>query len=571
MPRWAALTLGLTALLAACGQPAFTVPGTATVKKGNLSQTVGASGVSVAATQSKLSFQVAGKISAVNVAAGDTVTPGQVLARLDRTALQDSVQQAQAALALAQAKVDQLQQSAKPATIAQAQAAQDAASQKLSQMLAGGRPEQVAQAQAQVDAANQKLQQVTATDQQLIAQAQANLQAGQAKLQALKNGPRPEQVAVLQQQVAIAKNNLYTAQITRDALCAGVNFGQSAPTGTPANCAGGQAAVNAAQTGVDQATDQLRLATAAPTSTDLQQAQAAVDQAQAQLAIAQSNAPKDTQQAQAALTQAQQALALAKQPYTAQEIQQQRDLVAEAQAGAQLAVTPYTDADLAAVQAGVEQADAALAQARHNLDNADLKAPAGGKVLQVNNAVGEQVTPASIPVVLGIGDILVNASLPQSSVAQVKVGDEAEVTFDSLPGKVYPGKVTDLPPVGTSSQNLVSYVATVKLDKPDGDIRAGMNASITIYTLRRDGVLLVPNLAVQSYQGQTIVQLVKSDGTLQQVPVETGASDAQNTEIVSGLTQGQTVALTQKPLNGLPLTSSSSASAVANPAPAPSS
>ena len=568
IPTKAATLLGTVLLLTACGVPSESVPGTATVQKGDLTQTAVASGTTVAASQSKLSFSIAGTLAKLDVSAGDDVTQGQVLAELDPADLNSALQQAQAgeqsaqaAVAGAQAKVQQLITSAKPETIAQANAGADAAAAKLRDMQNGGRPEQVAQAQAQLDAANQKLQiaQLGARPEQLK-QAQAGVLAAQAKLQALQNGPRPEQVAVLQKLVDTAKNNLYAAQITRDALCAGVKFGQTAPTGAPVNCEGGQAAVNAAQTGVDTAQEQLRLSTAPPTATDVQQAQSAVDQAKAQLALLQSNTPQDVQQARDAVTQAQQAVSLAKSPYTAEQIQQARDALAQAQAAAQLAAHPFTDADVGVAQAGVQQAQAQLAQsqaavatAQTNFDSAQLKAPAAGKVLQIDASPGEVMSNLGAPtvvMVLGLGDVVVNVSLPETAVAQVKPGQDATVTFDSQPAKQFDATVADVSPAATTVQNLVTYVATIKLKNPGKDVRPGMNASVTIYTLREQGVLLVPNGAIQSYQGKNIVLLL-SNGQKKQTPIQTGASDQSNTEVVNGLSEGQRVALISKPLNGI--------------------
>ncbi len=516
--------LAATLALAGCGAPSEAPPATATVRKGNLTQAVTASATSVASSQAKLSFKVPGKLAKIDVNPGDRVAEGQVLAELDPGDLQSALQQAQAgkqaaeaAVAGARAKVQQLLASAKPENVASAKAAADAARQKLEQVEKGARPEQVQQAQAAV-------------------------QAAEAKLQALKNGPRPEQVAVLQRQIDVAKNNLYAAQITRDALCAGVKFGQTAPTGAPVTCEGGQAAVNAAETAVVQANEQLRLQTAAPTATDLQQAQAAVDQAKAQLALLQNPSPHDVQAA--------------------------RDAVAQADAAVQLAARPYTGADLAAAQTGVQQAEAQLAQAQAvvdaaatNLQNAQLKAPAAGKVLQINSSVGEVMSNLGVPtvvMVLGLGDVVLNASLPETAVSRVKAGQDAEAVFDSLPGKVFTAKVADVSPAATTAQNLVTYVATLKLDTPADDVRPGMNAAVTIYTLRRQGVLLVPNGAVQSYQGKDIAMLV-AGGEKKPVEVQTGASDTQSTEILAGLSEGQQVALISKPLNGVALTRSNPA------------
>ncbi|HVA24392.1 MAG TPA: efflux RND transporter periplasmic adaptor subunit [Chloroflexota bacterium] len=568
IPTKAATLLGTLLLLTACGVPADPLPGTATVQRGNLTQTASAAGTTVATSQSKLSFTIAGKLAKLDANAGDQVSAGQVLAELDTADLKSALQQAQAGqqvaeagVAAAQAKVQQLLTSAKPQTIAQANAGADAARAKLQDMIDGGRPQQVAQAQAQLDAAKQKLQLAqNGARQEQVQQAQAALQAAQAKLQALQNGPRPEAVAILQKQIDTAKNNLYAAQVTRDALCAGVKFGQTAPTGAPVNCEGGQAAVNAAQTGVDTANEQLRLATAPPTATDLQQAQSTVDQAKAQLALLQSNTPQDVQQARDAVTQADQGVSLAKSPYTAQQIQQARDAVAQADAAAQLAAHPFTDADVSLAQAGVQQAEAQLAQAQAgvataqtNLDSAQLKAPAAGKVLQVDVSPGEVMSNLGAPtivMVLGLGEVVVNVSLPERASAQVKPGQDATVTFDSLPGKQFDAKVSDVSPAASTVQNLVSYVATIKLQSPGDQIRPGMNANVTIYTLRKQDVLLVPNGAIQSYQGKDIVLLL-TDGQKKQTPIQVGASDQDNTEIVNGLTEGQQVALISKSLNGV--------------------
>jgi HlyD family secretion protein len=535
---------GAVVLLSACGVPSDSVPGAATVNRGNLVQTVNASGTTIAASQAKLSFNVPGKLVKINVSSGDQVSEGEVLAELDSTDLKAALQQAQAAqqgaqaaVAVAQAKVQQLLSSAKPETIAQANAAADSAQakQKLQLAESGARQEQ-------------------------IQQAQSGVKAAEAKLQALRNGPRPEQVAVLQKQVETAKNGLYAAQVTRDALCAGVKAGQTASTGAPVTCEGGQAGVNAAQTAVDQANEQLRLSTAPPTATDVQQAQAAVDQAKAQVALLQTNTPQDIQQARDAVTQAEQAVNLAKSPYSGPQVQQARDAVAQAAAAAQLAAHPYTDADVAAGQAGVQQAQAQAAQAQAaadaaqaNLNSAQLKAPAAGKVLQINSAAGEVMTNLGAPtvvMVLGLGDVVLNASLPETAVAQVKAGQDADVTFDSLRGMHFSGKISSVSPAASTVQNLVSYVATVKFQDPGQDIRPGMNAAITIYTLRKDDALLVPNGAVQSYQGKDIV-VVLDGGEKKPTDVQVGANDQQNTEIVSGLKEGQRVALISKPLNGI--------------------
>ncbi|HLY64831.1 MAG TPA: biotin/lipoyl-binding protein, partial [Chloroflexota bacterium] len=156
---------GLALVLAGCGVPPQQAVASATVKRGDLVQTVSASGTTVTPTQAKLSFTVSGKLAKIDVSAGDQVAAGQVLAEIDPSDLQSALQQtqsakqaAEAAVAGAQAKVQQLLASAKPENIAQAKAAADAARQKLQLAQNGARPEQIQQAQAAVQAAQAKLQ-----------------------------------------------------------------------------------------------------------------------------------------------------------------------------------------------------------------------------------------------------------------------------------------------------------------------------------------------------------------------------------------------------------------------------
>src|SRR3954452_4112490 len=102
--------------------PAPVVQQTAQVTRGTITSSVNATG-NVASTQSsRLTFRSDGTVSEVNVSVGDSVIAGQVLAKLDSTQLDLAVQQAQAQLASAQAKLDQELGGARPEDITIAQA-----------------------------------------------------------------------------------------------------------------------------------------------------------------------------------------------------------------------------------------------------------------------------------------------------------------------------------------------------------------------------------------------------------------------------------------------------------------
>jgi HlyD family secretion protein len=135
---------------------------TATVGQGNLTVAVTGSGSIAAARTVELPFQQSGTVTSVDVKVGDQVKAGQTLAQIDPADLKLLLQQSQANLRSAQAKLTQVQGgSATPEDLASAQAGLDSAKAQLAKTKTG-----------------------TVTD---VQSAQANLAAAQAKLNALKN------------------------------------------------------------------------------------------------------------------------------------------------------------------------------------------------------------------------------------------------------------------------------------------------------------------------------------------------------------------------------------------------
>ena len=104
---------------------------TAVATMGTVTQSVAISGNLASAAETDLDFDAAGKVNALNVSAGQPVTPGQVLATLDTTSLQAALLQAQATLASAQAKLSQDQAGTTPTSLQQAQAQVNTASVSL--------------------------------------------------------------------------------------------------------------------------------------------------------------------------------------------------------------------------------------------------------------------------------------------------------------------------------------------------------------------------------------------------------------------------------------------------------
>jgi macrolide-specific efflux system membrane fusion protein len=127
-------------------------------------------------------------------------------------------------------------------------------------------------------------------------------------------------------------------------------------------------------------------------------------------------------------------------------------------------------------------------------------------------------------------------SFSESDVNKLKVGQAATVTPDALSGVQLGAHVTSISPVGTTSNNVVSYQATLTLDQNDSSVKPGMSATASVITGQAQGVN-VPNAAVTGTGSLgTITVLRNGKQTTQQVVV--GLRGNSRTQIVSGLSPG---------------------------------
>lgn len=189
------------------------------VTKGDIAVTLAYSGELKAVDTVDLLPSQAGRLEDVMVDEGSVVTAGQPLARLELDALNATLKQQQAALASAQARLDNVLTGARPEDIAAAQAQLEVQKQRLQALVNGSRPEEVAAAQAAASSARARLADLQAgTKAADLAAAQAardtaaaNLDRDETRLLQIKS-PNAADVLAAQQAVALATNQMTGAQ-----------------------------------------------------------------------------------------------------------------------------------------------------------------------------------------------------------------------------------------------------------------------------------------------------------------------------------------------------------------------
>lgn len=135
---------------------------------------------------------------------------------------------------------------------------------------------------------------------------------------------------------------------------------------------------------------------------------------------------------------------------------------------------------------------------------------------------------------------IVSVSLSEIDVSKVEIDQKATITLDSISDKTFTGKVVGVDRIGQTTSGVTQYPAIIQLDSSSAEILPNMTVTANVVIDRKDNALLVPSSAVQTQEGQSFVRVLKNNQP-QSVPVETGLVSDTQTEIVSGLAEGDLV------------------------------
>ena len=136
----------------------------------------------------------------------------------------------------------------------------------------------------------------------------------------------------------------------------------------------------------------------------------------------------------------------------------------------------------------------------------------------------------------------ISLNLTEIDVTKVKIGDKATVTFDAFPDNTYTGTVLSIDTVGSTTSGVTNYPTVIKLDVANNSILPNMSASANIITDKKTDIIVVPTSAIETTNGISYVQVMKN-GKPQQVEVEIGIASDTQTEIVSGISEGDTIVI----------------------------
>jgi membrane fusion protein, macrolide-specific efflux system len=241
-------------------------------------------------------------------------------------------------------------------------------------------------------------------------------------------------------------------------------------------------------------------------------------------------------------------------------------------------------AQVNADNAALASANAQLAVAQQNLSKATLTAPFAGTVAAVNLTVGQQVSSGSSAgsgassagsagassgggltgtggagaagasstsasnaqlVVISTGAYVVNASVDDTEVGQLKSGEQAVIVPNGSTGQIF-GTVTSVGMVGSQSSGVATYPVIIDVTGSPAGLPIGASAQVSIIVKQLTNVVVVPRGAVHSDGGRSVVY--EMDGVKQVAhPVTVGLSAGGQTQITDGLPAGTRIVLPAAP------------------------
>jgi macrolide-specific efflux system membrane fusion protein len=163
-----------------------------------------------------------------------------------------------------------------------------------------------------------------------------------------------------------------------------------------------------------------------------------------------------------------------------------------------------------------------------------------GAVLNTQSNSSGNFISQKIASIITSANPTVQLNLTEIDVTKVKIGNKATLTFDAFSGKTFTGQIISIDTAGTVSSGVTTYPTVIKLDTIVDGLYTNMSAQANIMIQIKNDVLLVPSGAVQTQNGQSTVRVMK-DGNVSSISVETGTTNGTQTEIVSGLSEGDIV------------------------------
>lgn len=191
----------------------------------------------------------------------------------------------------------------------------------------------------------------------------------------------------------------------------------------------------------------------------------------------------------------------------------------------------------------VERFKAVVELQRKKLRDTTVRAPFAGLVKERQVTTGQYVRPDTpLFTLVSINPVRLRLEVPERLAPWTKVGQTAEVSVEAFENRMFRGRVSRISP--TVDQTKRTFVTEVLIDNPEALLKPGSYARARLATDKVDEVKIVPARAVLYVLGSNKAFVVDQD-VIEAREVKVGDRVGQQLEILEGLKDGETVAVTQ--------------------------
>lgn len=501
---------------------------TVAVTRATVVQDVAVTGKTKSMSRVDLAFERSGRVAQVPAHTGDVVKAGQLLVQLETGELAAQYNQANSSLSAAQAQRAQY-----VAALAVQQA-------KLDEILAGTRPEEITLAQNDVQNAAQVLANYYADSTNTLADAhqKADDSVRTKTLGMFSGSPGQLYTATYSTCEESAKSDAQALRGSADYALTKLknNRDKIALTVDDTEIDALLSDSTAQLTIIKQFLDATRTSisnqclqndtTIAGFRTNVNLAIASVVTAQSTMQTLQQNIKSQ----KLAVNKLQNTLALKKAGAVPQQIDAQRAAVAQA------------TANIKTQESQISSAAATVQLYAAQLAKFSLRSPIDGTVTFLDIQRGELASPnTTVATVIAPNALEIEAQIPEVDVSKLAVGNEVTITFDAIGNNSFNGNVSFIDPAETIIDGVVNYKIKISLQTEDARVKSGLTANVIIHAQKKENVLALPEFTLTEEDTGVYVQKIVN-GTAQKTKVTMGMRGSNGiVEIVDGLAENDLV------------------------------
>lgn len=207
-------------------------------------------------------------------------------------------------------------------------------------------------------------------------------------------------------------------------------------------------------------------------------------------------------------------------------------------------IAPPRQEDISLYQSQVNQSQAQVDVLKNKIEDAYLKAPVKGEIAEIEKRVGELVQPVLQDIVATLlpdDPYEIDVNIYEEDIVKVDIEDPVDISLVAFPDETFLGKVISIDPAEKLIEDVVYYKVIIDFEEIPEGLKPGMTADLLIKTDSRENVLVIPEDAILKEDGKIMVEVLK-DEEIEKREIEIGLEGSNDmVEVVSGLQEEEKV------------------------------